>query len=198
MISTTSIDSAAADALFFAARSTHPFTDDPVGEDDLRAIWEYARVPPTASNTNPLRVVFARSDEARARLVAHMAEGNRAKTAAAPAVALLAADTAFHERMPDLFPARPELRETFGAHPRRAELARFNATLQAGYFLLAVRAAGFAAGPMTGFDHAGMDAEFFADGRLVSLMVVNIGRPAGPAPFDRLPRLPFEDAVQVL
>lgn len=198
MISTTAIDRAAADALFLAARSTHPFTDQPVTDDDLRAIWDLARMPPTASNTNPLRVVFAQSPEARERLVAHMAEGNRDKTAAAPAVALLAADLDFHERMPVLFPARPELRESFRANPRREELARFNATLQAGYFLLAVRAAGFAAGPMTGFDHAAMDAEFFPDGRRRSLMVVNIGRPAGAAPFPRLPRPDFADAATVL
>ncbi len=192
------IDQAAVEVLFTKARSTHPFTDEPVTDADLRAIWDLACLPPTSANINPLRLVFVQSPEARARLVAHMAESNRDKTSAAPAVALLAADTAFHEYMGELFPTRPDFAEIFGADPNRRETARFNATLQAGYFLLAVRAVGLAAGPMTGFDFPGMDAEFFPDDRLSSLMVVNIGYPGGPSPFERLPRLDFDQVAQIL
>ncbi len=192
------IDQAAVEVLFTKARSTHPFTDEPVTDADLHTIWSLARLPPTSANMNPLRMVFVQSPEARARLVARMAESNRDKTSAAPAVVLLAADTAFHEYMGELFPTRPDFTEIFGADPNRRETARFNATLQAGYFLLAVRAVGLAAGPMTGFDFPGMDAEFFPDGRLSSLMVVNIGYPGGPSPFERLPRLDFAQVAQIL
>ncbi len=126
-----------------------------------------------------------------------MNEGNRTKTASAPAVAVLAMDTRFHEHIPTVLPFRPELKDVFAADDaKRAEAATFNATLQAGYFILAVRAHGLAAGPMGGFDRAGIDAEFFPDGRYQSILVVNIGHPGKNPWFDRLPRLNHEDVVQ--
>jgi 3-hydroxypropanoate dehydrogenase len=191
------LDAQAQALLFTEARSANTFTDEPVSDAQLRAIYELAKFPPTAANTNPLRILFVNSPEARARLVDHMADGNKAKTASAPAVAVLAADLDFHEYIPQLFPARPEMRDYFAADDQaRAERARFNATLQIGYFLLAIRAAGLAAGPMSGFDAAGVDAAFFPDGRLRSLLVVNIGRPGESPWFERLPRLEYEQAVR--
>ena len=126
-----------------------------------------------------------------------MEEGNRAKTASAPAVAVLALDTQFHEHIPTVLPYRPALREVFAADESlRATVGPYNATLQAGYFLLAVRACGLAAGPMGGFDSETLDADFFPDGRWRSNLVVNIGHP-GPDPwFPRLPRLAPEDALK--
>jgi len=160
------LDDAAQALLFTEARSANTFTDEPVSSEQLRAIWELAKFPPTAANTNPLRVLYVSSPDARVRLVDLMNEGNKAKTAAAPAVAILAADLDFHEHIPQLFPSRPELRDVFAADDEaRAAHARVNATLQIGYYLLAVRAAGLAAGPMGGFDAAGVDAEFFSGGR---------------------------------
>ena len=191
------LDSAGQSLLFTDARSANAFTDEPVSADQLQAIWELAKYPPTAANTNPLRILYVTSPDARAALVAHMAEGNRAKTAAAPVVAVLAADVDFHTYLPQLFPSRPQLVDHFGQDDdARAEAARFNAILQAGYYLLAVRAAGLAAGPMTGFDSAGVDATFFPDGRYRSLIVVNIGHPAADAWFDRLPRHDYEQVVR--
>jgi 3-hydroxypropanoate dehydrogenase len=191
------LDEAAQALLFTEARSANTFSDEPVTSDQLHAIWELAKFPPTAANTNPLRALFVSSPDARARLVEHMSDGNKAKTASAPAVAILAADLDFHEYIPQLFPSRPELRDYFAADDAaRAAHARFNATLQIGYFLLAVRAAGLAAGPMAGFDAAGVDAEFFPDGRLRALLVVNIGKPGENPWFDRLPRLDYEQAVR--
>jgi 3-hydroxypropanoate dehydrogenase len=189
------IDEAAQRLLFTEARSANTFTDDPVSDEQLRAIYELAKLPPTAANINPLRILLIRPGEARERLVPLMAEGNQEKTAGAPVVAVLASDLDFHERIPELFPARPELKDHFGADDElREAMAHYSGALQAGYFILAVRAAGLAAGPMGGFDHAGVDAEFFAGTRLRSHLVVNIGVP-GPHAFDRLPRLAYEDAV---
>jgi 3-hydroxypropanoate dehydrogenase len=193
------LDDQAQALLFTEARSANTFTDEPVTDDQLRAIYELAKFPPTAANTNPLRILFVSSPEARSRLVDLMSDGNKAKTATAPVVAVLAADLDFHEHMPQLFPPRPEMRDMFAADDdARAERARFNATLQIGYFLLAVRAAGLAAGPMAGFDVAGVDAEFFPDGRFRSLLVVNIGKPGENAWFDRLPRLDYEQVVRYI
>jgi 3-hydroxypropanoate dehydrogenase len=191
------LDDGARRLLFTEARSANTFTDAPVTDEQLRAIYELAKFPPTAANTNPLRVLYVRPGEARERLVPLMSEGNRAKTATAPVVAVLATDHDFHERIPELLPFRPELREHFaGDDELRAAQAGYNGALQAAYFILAVRAAGLAAGPMGGFDRAGVDAEFFGDSQWHSQLVVNIGTPGPDAWFDRLPRVAYEDAVR--
>jgi 3-hydroxypropanoate dehydrogenase len=189
------IDEGAAARLFTEARSAHAFTDEPVTAEQLRAIYDLAKFPPTAANTNPLRIVFVDSPHARARLVDHMAEGNRARVAQAPAVAVLAADLDFHEQIPTLFPDRAEMKGRFAADEElRERTARFNATLQVGYFLMAVRAAGLAAAPMAGFDAAGIERELFANGRRRVLLVVPIGHADEPR-FERLPRLDYDQAV---
>ena len=185
----------AADLLFREARTANSFTDEQVTEEQLAAIYDLTKWGPTAFNSTPLRVVLVRTDEARARLLPHIAEFNRAKTAAAPIVAILAADTEFTEHLPTLAPHIVDPQAMFADDAGREQAARFNATLQVGYFLLGIRAAGLSAGPMGGFDAAGLDAEFFADGRLRSLVVVNIGHAALDAFRPRGARLPFDQAV---
>src|ERR1700761_8441677 len=158
------LEPAAQHLLFTAARTANAFTDDPVSDEQLRAITDLAKWPPTMANTNPLRILFIRTPDGKERLGPLMSEGNRAKTVSAPAVAVLAVDVDFHEKIPELFPARPEMRDNFAPDAENRErLARFNGALQAGYFILAVRAAGLAAGPMLGFDAAGIDHEVFAN-----------------------------------
>ena len=181
--------------LFTEARTANTFSDEPVSDEQLTEIWELTRWAPTSANVQPLRVTYVRTPAGKERLLPHIYEGNRAKTGSAPAVAVLAADLEFHEFIPQVFPARPELKDAFSDQEIRHGSAQFNATLQAGYFLLAVRAVGLAAGPMLGFDSAGVDAEFFADTSYTSLLVMNIGHP-GPDPwFDRLPRLDHQQVV---
>jgi 3-hydroxypropanoate dehydrogenase len=191
------LDPAAQKLLFTEARTANAFTDEPVGEDQLRALYALFKYAPTSANTQPMRVLFVTSPQGRERLLPHMAEGNRAKTATAPVVAVLAADLDFHEFIPQVFPIRPEMKDAFdGDVARRAEHSRYNAILQAGYFILTVRAAGLAAGPMIGFDNAGIDQEFFAESSWKSILVVNIGHPAENAWFDRLPRLEYDQVVR--
>jgi 3-hydroxypropanoate dehydrogenase len=191
------LDEEARKLLFTEARSANSFSDEPVTDEQLRAIFELTKWAPTAANTQPLRVLYVAKGEARDRLVEHMMGTNQAKTASAPAVAVLAADLGFHEHIPTVFPIRPEMKDSFEANPEgRTKHALFNATLQAGYFLLGVRAAGLAAGPMAGFDADGVDKEFFPEGRLRTILVVNIGRPGENPWFDRLPRLEYEQVVQ--
>ncbi|RZU75795.1 3-hydroxypropanoate dehydrogenase [Micromonospora kangleipakensis] len=183
--------------LFTDARTANTFTDEPVTDEQLRAIFELAKYPPTAANTQPLRVLYVRDGEPRERLLTHMNEGNQAKTASAPVVAVLAADTDFHEFIPRVFPIRAQMRDALAGDVQgRERMARFNATLQIGYWLLAVRAAGLAAGPMGGFDADGLDKEFFADNGWKSVLVVNIGKPGPDAWFPRLPRLDYDDVVK--
>ena len=185
----------AQDLLFRQARTANTFTDEPVTDEQIEAIYDLVKFGPTSINCQPLRVVLVRSEQARARLVPHMAESNQAKTRQAPLVAILAADTEFHDELPRLVPFRPEARDWFLDPTMREHAARFNAGLQIGYFIIGIRAAGLAAGPMIGFDAAGVDAEFFPDGRYRSLLVVNIGLPGPDAWFDRLPRLPHDEVV---
>jgi 3-hydroxypropanoate dehydrogenase len=190
------LDSRGRALLFHDARTANSFAPTPVTDAELDSIWELAKWPPTAANTQPLRVLYVRTEEGRARLVEHMAEGNRAKTASAPAVAVLAVDSRFHEHVPSLLPYKPELGDALAANDAMREgMGSFNSALQAGYFLLAVRAEGLTAGPMAGFDKEGVDREFFPDGRWKSVLVVNIGHPGEDPWFDRLPRLPHEESV---
>ncbi|MFJ9947806.1 malonic semialdehyde reductase [Kitasatospora sp. NPDC091207] len=190
------LDAAAQDLLFRDARTANTFTDEPVSEEQIRAIYELVKFGPTAFNQQPLRVVLVRSAEGRERLVQHLADGNKAKTAAAPLVAILAVDNEFHEELPTQLPHFPQAKDLFFTErPVRESSAVLNGALQAGYFIVGVRAAGLAAGPMTGFNAEGINKEFFADGEHSVLAVVNIGKPGEDAWFPRSPRLAYDEVV---
>ncbi|MET8327091.1 malonic semialdehyde reductase [Streptomyces sp. NPDC005181] len=192
------LDPAAQDLLFREAHTANTFTDEPVSEEQVQAIYDLVKFGPTAFNQSPLRIVLVRSDDARARLVSHMAEGNQPKTSTAPLVAILAADNEFHEELPALFPVFPQAKDAFfSERPVRETSATLNAALQAAYFIIGVRAAGLAAGPMTGFDAAGIEKEFL-DGDHSVLMVVNIGKPGEDAWFPRLPRLAYDEVIETV
>ncbi|WP_339131217.1 malonic semialdehyde reductase [Streptomyces sp. f51] len=189
------LDPTAQDLLFREARTANTFTDEPVTDEQVQAIYDLVKFGPTAFNQSPLRITLVRSPEARERLVQHLAEGNRAKTAAAPLVAILSADNEFHEELPALLPHFPAAKDMFfSERPVREGSAAMNAALQAAYFIIGVRAAGLAAGPMTGADLAGVQKEFLDDDH-TPLMIVNIGKPGEGAWFQRSPRL---DADQVI
>ncbi len=195
MTHTLALAPEAQNLLFTEARTANSFTDEPVSDAEVAAIYELVKFGPTAMNSQPLRVLLVR-DEGRDRLLKHMADGNRDKTANAPLVAVLAADTDFHEHFEVTFPHAAGLKDRFSDDTAREEVARFNAAIQVGYFLLGVRAAGLAAGPMGGFDAAGLDEEFFEGTGWKSVLVVNIGHPGEDAWYDRLPRLAHDQVVR--
>ncbi|EFL17344.1 malonic semialdehyde reductase [Streptomyces sp. C] len=189
------LDAAAQDLLFREARTANSFSDEPVTEEQVQAIYDLVKFGPTAFNQTPLRITLVRSAEARERLVKHMEEGNKAKTAAAPLVAILSADNEFHEELPQLLPHFPQAKDAFfSERPVRERAALLNGALQAAYFIIGVRAAGLAAGPMTGVDFAGVQKEFL-DADHTPLMVVNIGKPGENAWFPRSPRLDFDQVI---
>ncbi|MCX5204468.1 malonic semialdehyde reductase [Streptomyces sp. NBC_00237] len=189
------LDPAAQDLLFREARTANTFTDEPVTEEQVQAIYDLVKYGPTAFNQSPLRITLVRSEEARERLVGLMAEGNQPKTRTAPLVAILSADNEFHEELPALFPHFPQAKDAFfSERPVREQAALINATLQAGYFIVGVRAAGLAAGPMTGFDFAAVQKEFLDDDH-TPLMVINIGKPGDDAWFPRSPRLALDEVI---
>ena len=189
------LDPAAQDLLFREARTANTFTDEPVTDEQVQAIYDLVKYGPTSMNQSPLRITLVRSPEARERLVQHLAEGNQKKTAAAPLVAILSADNEFHEELPNLFPHFPQAKDAvFGERSVREGNATLNAALQAAYFIIGIRAAGLAAGPMTGLDFAGVQKEFL-DGDHTPIMVVNIGKPGEDAWFPRSPRLSYDEVV---
>ncbi|KQS99569.1 malonic semialdehyde reductase [Cellulomonas sp. Leaf395] len=169
-----------ADLLFREARTAAAFTPDEVSDEQIAAVYDLVKWGPTALNTIPLRLLVVRTAEARARLAAHMSEGNRDRVLAAPVSLVLAADTGFHTHIPTLAPHMTALADALAGQPEQREsMARTNALIQAGYLIVGLRAAGLAAGPMGGMDAQGIDEEFFADNGWKSILVVNVGHVEG-------------------
>ena len=191
------LDETARAALFGDARTANSFASTPVTDEQLAQVWELARWAPTAANLQPARVLYVRTPEAKARLVPLLNDTNRDRAASAPVTAVLALDERFHDAIPTVAPflagLQPVLEEDTAM---RSGMGSYSAALQAGYFILAVRALGLAAGPMAGFDRAAVDAEFFAGTTWRSHLVVNIGYPGPDAFRPRLPRLAPEDVVR--
>ncbi|WP_181698272.1 malonic semialdehyde reductase [Nocardia sp. GTS18] len=187
------LDAAAQDMLFRAARTANTFTDEPVTDEQFRAVYELVKFGPTSMNQQPLRGVLVRSDEAKSKLVEAMTDRNKDKTARAPLTVVLAADLDFHDELPKLVPFMENPQNVFADPAVREPSATFNAALQVAYLIVGIRAAGLAAGPMVGFAGDAVRREFFPDGRHVPLCVINIGKPGPDAWMGRLPRLEYDE-----
>ena len=188
----------ALDQLFTEARTRNAWSDRPVSEDLLRKLYDLTKFGPTAVNATPARFVFITSPEAKARLSPLMSEANRAKTLQAPVNVIIAQDLAFADTLPVLFPHAPGAKDWFADPVAARETAFRNASLQGGYFLLAARALGLDVGPMSGFDAAGVKAEFFAGTTVEPNFIVNLGYGTDENLFPRSPRLSFEEAASIL
>jgi nitroreductase len=190
------LDEAALDQLFRTARSTHAFTSQPVTDEVIRQLYELLKWGPTAWNAQPGRYVFVRSPEAKARLSPAMSSGNRDKTMAAPVTVIVAYDERFFERGQLPGSSAQELLRKDAA---LADVtARRNGSLQGAYLILAARALGLGAGPMSGFNTEAINREFFADSSWRANFLVNLGYPDGTVARPRADRISFEDAVQIL
>ncbi|MFM8389340.1 MAG: malonic semialdehyde reductase [Actinomycetota bacterium] len=184
--------------LFSEARTANTFSSEPVTDAQVKALYELAKWGPTSMNTQPMRLVLARSAEAKAKVVSHLFDGNKPKAEMAPLVAIVAADLNFHETLPEVFPIFPGAKDMFADESYRTQFAISQAWLQAGYFIVGVRSLGLAAGPMLGVNTAGIDTDLLAGTGLRTIMVMNIGKPGDKAWFDRLPRLDYARAVTTL
>lgn len=192
------LDDKALDQLFRTARSYNGWTAQTVSETLIRAVYDLAKYGPTSANASPARFVFVSSPEAKARLLPLLSEGNRAKSAAAPVTVIIGQDLDFAEQMPRLFPHDPNARYWFSAPGVTEATAMRNSTLQGAYLMIAARSLGLDCGPMSGFDSAGVDAEFFADTNIKANFLCNIGYGTDENLFARSPRLAFEEACQLL
>ena len=184
--------------LFDDARTHNVFTDEPVSELQLRRVYELMKWAPTSANSSPARIVFVTSPEAKAKLLECVSPGNLEKTRQAPVTAILGTDYAFYDKLPKLFP-HVDARSWFVGKQAHIETTAFrNATLQGGYFILAARAVGLDCGPMSGFDHAKMDAAFWAGTEVKTNFICNLGHGDRSKLFVRNPRLSFEEACRIV
>ncbi|OCJ08114.1 malonic semialdehyde reductase [Rhizobium sp. AC44/96] len=191
------LDDAALAALFTDARTHNGWDDRPIAPETIHKLYELVRMGPTSANCSPARFVFVESAEAKAKLEPSISSGNREKTMTAPLTVIAAYDAAFYERLPELFP-HADARSWFTSSPTLSEETAFrNATLQAGYLILAARALGLDTGPMSGFDKARVDEAFFAGTSWKSNLLINLGHGDPSKLFGRLPRLSFEDACVI-
>ena len=192
------LDAAALDRVFREARTHSAWLDRPVTDEQLRRIYDLMKWGPTSANCSPARIVFLKSREAKERLAPALAPGNVEPTQRAPVTAIVAHDSRFYDELPRLFPY-VDARAWFVDSPALAETTAFrNGTLQGAYLILAARALGLDAGPMSGFDNAAVDREFFPDGRWKSNFLVNLGYGDRARLRPRGPRLAFDEAARIL
>jgi 3-hydroxypropanoate dehydrogenase len=194
----TMLDQHALEVLFLAARTHRRWLDKAVPEDLLKRLYGLLRMGPTASNGCPARIVFVASPESKVRLKPCLDKGNVDKAMSAPVTAIVGYDSQFYELFPRLNPGS-KLRDRFAndAEASRENAVR-NGTLQGGYFIIAARALGLDCGPMSGFDRAKVDAEFFPEGRIRSNFLCNLGYGSGEGLRPRGPRLDFDEACSIV
>jgi len=193
------INQDALDVLFFNARTYTAWQDKPVSDDLLRRIYEVMKWAPTSANSNPGRILFLRTRESKERLKPALQPGNIDKTMSAPVVAILSYDETFYDHLPELFPNNASAKDWFASAPEFSKATAFrNGSLQGGYFILAARALGLDCGPMSGFDNAKVDQEFFGGTTFKSNFLCNLGYGDPTKLFPRNPRLSFEQACRLM
>ena len=186
------------DRIFLEARTHWVWRPEPVPLELLKEAYDVARFGPTSANSSPARFVFLTTPQAKERLRPALSPGNVEKTMTAPVSVIVAWDTEFHEKLPQLFPAR-DMRSIFAGNAALLHETAFrNSTLQGAYFMLAVRGLGLDCGAMSGFDQQKVNAEFFPDGKWKANFLINLGYGDPSKLFPRNPRLSFDEACRVL
>lgn len=194
----TPLNDAALKQLFTEARTHNGWLDKPVTAEQLRQLYALAVMGPTSANSQPARFVFVQSPEAKERLRPFLAPGNLEKTMAAPVTVIVGSDHAFYEQLPTFFP-HADARSWFVGNEALINVtAMRNSSLQGAYLIMAARALGLDTGAMSGFDNAGVDAEFFAGTAIKSNFLVNIGYGDASKLFPRSPRPGFDDFARIL
>ena len=189
---------AALDVLFRNARTHRAWLPEPVPDELIQQMYELFKMGPTSANSCPARVVFVKTSEAKARLLPALAPGNVEKTRMAPLTAIVAHDLEFYEKLPELNP-HMDGKAIFAGHPDLIQETAFrNGSLQGAYLMMAARALGLDCGPMSGFEPAKVNAEFFPDGKWKANFICNLGYGDAAKLYPRLPRLTFDEACRIL
>jgi len=199
---TKPVNDYALDLIWRRGRSYNGWTDQPVSEPVIRAVYDLTKMGMTSANCSPARFTFIGSPEGKERLRPFLMESNVDKTMAAPWTVIIAHDLEFHEKIPQLFPHDPGAKDWFADDELRKTTAFRNGTLSGAYLMLAARALGLDCGPMSGFDNARVDKEFFLGDNATknwrSNWLCNIGHGDDSTIFDRSPRLAVDEACQIL
>ena len=195
---THAINDEARDRIFRTARSQNKWFDKPVSVAHLMAIYDLMRWGPTSANVSPARFLFLISKESKERLKPLLLPGNVEKVMTSAATAIIGYDLDFPEHIPRLFPHNPGAKDWFNDPTLRETTAFRNGTLQGAYFIIAARALGVDCGPMSGFNNAAVDKEFFAGTRVKSNFLCAIGHGDPSGVFTRSPRLSFDEACKIL
>ena len=189
-----SLDPTALAALFTDARTQNKWTDQPVTDAELEAIFDLVKMGPTSANCSPARFVFVRTPEGKEKLKPALSAGNLEKTMTAPVTVIVAHDPHFYEQLPKLFP-HADARAWFAGNETLANETAFrNGSMQAAYLIMAARALGIDCGPMSGFDTSKVDAAFFASSGWKTNMLINLGHGDSSGLFPRSPRFAFDEA----
>jgi 3-hydroxypropanoate dehydrogenase len=191
------LDATALDILFREARSYNRWSKDPVPTQTLHALYELLKFGPTSANCCPARFVFVTSVAAKAKLVACLSPANVVKVEQAPVTVIIGMDENFYEKIPKLFPQRPQIADMFKSPAGPVHMMR-NATLQGAYLILAARALGLDCGPMSGFDNAKLDQAFFFGTSIKSNFICALGTGTTEELYPRNPRLAFDEACQIV
>ena len=195
---TAPLDAASLGRLFHESRSRNGWAAETLPDHTWRQLYELVKYGPTSMNGSPGRFVFVTSEAGKARLEPLVMESNRAKVLAAPCTVIIGQDMAFYDKLPQLFPPKPDASLMFSGNRALADATAFrNSSLQGGYLILAARGMGLDVGPMSGFDNAGVDAEFFAGTSVKSNFICALGHGTDES-FPRLPRLSFEEACEIV
>lgn len=209
----TRLNDVALDQLFREARTHNGWLDHPVTDDTIRQLYDLMKWGPTSANSSPARFVFVRSQKGKQRLRSSLSPGNVEKTMAAPVTVIVAYDLKFYDKLPKLFPHAPQMRQYFANNPQLVEVTAIrNSSLQGAYMMLAARSLGLDCGPMSGFDNAKLDEEFFRagkesglpdeeffpEGHIKSNFLCNLGYGDSSKLFPRNPRLGFEEACTLI
>ncbi len=193
-----SLDAAALDALFHVARTQNKWTDQPVTDDELKAIFDLAKMAPTSVNSSPARFVFVRTPEAKEKLKEALSPGNVEKTMTAPVTVIVAYDPKFYDQLPKLFP-HVDARAWFAGNEAFAEETAFrNSTLQGAYIIMAARALGVDSGAMSGFNKDKVNELFFAESGFKANFLINLGHGDETGLFARSPRFEFDEACTIV
>jgi 3-hydroxypropanoate dehydrogenase len=207
------VDDAALDTLFREARTYSKWQNKPIPDQTLRDLYELLKWAPTSANAGPARFAFLRTKEAKERLRPALAPLNIEKTMTAPVTVIVGYDLRFYEQLPKVFPQNPGMAKLFESNPELVEItARRNSSLQGAYLIIAARSLGLDCGPLSGFDNAkvdeeffaagkpcfGCDQEFFPEGHVKTNFLCNLGYGDRGALFPRLPRLSFNEACSLL
>ena len=192
------VDPLALDVLFNEARTHNVWQEKEVEDKILEDLYSLMKMAPTSMNISPARIIFVKSSSGKERLRPALVSGNVEKTMTAPVCAVIGYDVSCWKNLNKLFPFK-DMSQLFENNPEFAETTAFrNGSMQGAYFILAARSLGLDCGPMSGFDNARVDEEFFSGTEIKSNFLCNLGYGVWDNIPSSAPRLQFGEVCKII